>query len=230
VAAWLTEADGADAIALRAVPAWDGEPVLLVGTTRVRVVPCPTPLAARAALHDRAADEKLVLLTELPDAALGDGLLAHLSRQSVRSLNAWELVRQMFGGVTLDPGLPSGRKWLPGALSDHQPADGWPAPPGTVLTRAADDARFDRAFRAQPDVGSGAEGLLTGPVRRALLDLRSVTGSNRSEFVRLDGRVMCVVVDSWPGPGAVEDVLAITAAAVAVLPAASADGPPPAGG
>ena len=135
VAAWLTEADGTDAIALHAAPVWDADPVMLVGGIRLRVVPCPTPLAARAALHDRAGDEKLVLLTDLADAVLGDSLLAHLSRQSVRSLNAWELVRQMFGGVTLDPSLPSRRKWLPAALADHLPADGWPAPPGTVLTR-----------------------------------------------------------------------------------------------
>ncbi|MFY1634556.1 BREX-2 system phosphatase PglZ [Solwaraspora sp. WMMB335] len=135
VDAWLKEGDGADAIALRAAPVWDSDPVIVVGGVRLRVVACPTPLAARAALHDRADDEKLVLLTDLPDAVLGDGLLAHLSRQSVRSVNAWELVRQMFGGVRLDPSLPTDRRWLPAALADHAPVDGWPTPPGTILTR-----------------------------------------------------------------------------------------------
>ncbi|MFV2009374.1 MULTISPECIES: BREX-2 system phosphatase PglZ [unclassified Micromonospora] len=135
VAAWLKEDDGTDAIALRAAPVWDSDAVIVVGRVRLRVVACPTPLAARAALHDRADDEKLVLLTDLPDAVLGDGLLAHLSRQSVRSVNAWELVRQMFGGVRLDPSLPTDRRWLPAALADHAPVDGWPTPPGTILTR-----------------------------------------------------------------------------------------------
>ncbi len=44
-----------------------------------------------------ADDERLVLLTELTDAELGDGLLAHLSRYTVRSVDPWDLVRQMFG-------------------------------------------------------------------------------------------------------------------------------------
>lgn len=135
VEAWLKESDNADAIALRAAPVWDSDPVIVVSGVRIRVVACPTPLAARAALHDRAADEKLVLLTDLPDDILGDGLLAHLSRQYVRSVNAWDLVRQMFGGVQLDPSLPTNRRWLPAALADHAPLEGWPAPPGTILTR-----------------------------------------------------------------------------------------------
>ncbi|GIF21393.1 hypothetical protein BJ973_005160 [Actinoplanes tereljensis] len=136
VAAWLGEQDDAEAIALAAAPSWAGDPHLVIGDTRLRVVPCETPLAARAALHDRTGDERLVLLTELTDAQLGEGLLAHLSKQTVRRVDAWELVRQMFGGVSLDPTLPRTGNWVAAALGDHIPLDGWPAPPGTVLTRA----------------------------------------------------------------------------------------------
>ncbi|SCF44458.1 BREX-2 system phosphatase PglZ [Micromonospora mirobrigensis] len=136
VEAWLAEADQADAIALTARPEPLPDPVLTVGGTRVRVVPCPTPLAARAALHDRADGERLVLLTELTDSELGDGVLAHLSKQTVRKIDPWDVVRQIFGGVRhLDPTLVRVGRWVADALTDHAPPDGWPAPPGAFLTR-----------------------------------------------------------------------------------------------
>lgn len=136
VEAWLAEGDAADAIALTARPEWPAEPVFTVAGTRVRVVACPTPLAARAALHERAHGERLVLLTELTDGELGDGLLAHVSKQTVRKIDPWDLVRQMFGGVpALDPTLVRVGRWVANALSDYAPPEGWPAPPGAILTR-----------------------------------------------------------------------------------------------
>ncbi|MDG4799340.1 BREX-2 system phosphatase PglZ [Micromonospora sp. WMMD980] len=136
VEAWLAEDDPGDAIALTARPEWSIDPVLTVDGTRVRVVPCPTPLAARAALHDRIDGERLVLLTELTDSDLGDGLLAHLSKQKVRKIDPWDLVRQMFGGVrNLDPTLVRVGRWVADALTDHAPSAGWPVPPGAILTR-----------------------------------------------------------------------------------------------
>ena len=98
-------------------------------------MPCRTPLAMRAALHDRAEAEKLVLLTELTDTELGDGLLAHLSCHTVRSIDPWELVRQVFGNVDLDPTLVRSGRWVADALNDFAPAGGWPKPAGKVLTR-----------------------------------------------------------------------------------------------
>ncbi|GAA2591868.1 BREX-2 system phosphatase PglZ [Dactylosporangium fulvum] len=135
VEAWLAEPDGVPAIALRATPLWTADPVLSIDGTAVRVVACPTPLAARAALRDRVEGERLVLLTELTPDELGDGVLAHLSLQTVRSVDPWDLVRQMFGGVNLDARLVRDGRWAAEALTDHRPAHGWPAPAGTVLTR-----------------------------------------------------------------------------------------------
>ncbi|SCL20122.1 BREX-2 system phosphatase PglZ [Micromonospora inyonensis] len=138
VEAWLAEQDGTDAIVLLARPEWTDEPVLTVAGTPVRVVPCPTPIAARAALADRAADEKLVLLTDLSDAELGDGLLAHVSMQTSRSVDPWELVRQAFGGQTrldLDPTLVRTGRWVADALTELAPVDGWAPPAGTIVTR-----------------------------------------------------------------------------------------------
>jgi hypothetical protein len=139
VESWLSEQDDAMAIALRARPEWSGDPVLTVGGVAARVVPCATPLAARAALRQRADRERLVLLTELTDNDLGDGLLAHFSRATVRSINAWDLVRQMFGVETLDPTIAdsrfSGGRWIADALTEYAGTEGWPPPPGAVLTR-----------------------------------------------------------------------------------------------
>ena len=98
--------------------------------------PCPTPIAVRAALHDRREGERLVLLTELTDVELGDGLLAHLSRGQVRSVDRWDLVRQMFKITNLDPTIVSatmgGGGWLADALARYQPREGWPPPPGVA--------------------------------------------------------------------------------------------------
>jgi hypothetical protein len=139
IESWLREDGPHTAIALRGCPEWPGDPVLAVNDTLVRVVPCPTPLAARAALHDRSDAESLVLLTELTDTELGDGVLAHVSRCTVRSVDTWDLVRQMFGVETLDPTLADRRRgggaWLAATLTDLAPPDGWPPPAGAVLTR-----------------------------------------------------------------------------------------------
>ncbi|WP_412747213.1 BREX-2 system phosphatase PglZ [Krasilnikovia sp. MM14-A1004] len=133
---WLAEDDGTPAIALRARPEWPAEDTVLpIASATVRVVPCPTPLAARAALHERTDAERLVLLTELTDAELGDGLLAHLSRQTVRTVDPWEVAAHLFGAQDVDPTLVRMGRWVANALTDFAPTAGWPATTGTVLTR-----------------------------------------------------------------------------------------------
>lgn len=139
VESWLAEEGPHQAIALRARPEWTDEPVITVGSHTVRVVACRTPLAARAALHERTGAQLLVLLTDLTDQELGDGVLAQVSKCTVRSVDPWDLVRQMFGLDALDSTLAErrygGGRWLADALTDLAPADGWPPAPGAVLTR-----------------------------------------------------------------------------------------------
>ena len=136
VEAWLADDDGTPAIALRAKPEWDGDAVLTIAAVSVRVVPCRTPLAARAALYDRADRERLVLLTELNDAELGDGLLAHLSKQRVRNVDMWDVTANLFEVSEIDPMLARLGRWAAEALIDFAPPGGWPPPPGTVVTRS----------------------------------------------------------------------------------------------
>jgi len=135
VEAWLAEDDATPAIALRAKPEWEGDTVLPIADATVRIVPCRTPLAARAALHDRAATERLVLLTELTDAELGDGLLAHFSKQRVRNVDIWDVTAGLFGLSKVDSTLARLGRWAAEALIDHAPPGGWPPPAGTVVTR-----------------------------------------------------------------------------------------------
>jgi PglZ domain len=135
VEAWLAEPDAGSVIALRAAPDENADQEWTVGSSLVRVVSCRTPLAVRAALHARIDDERLVLLTQLTDDQLGDGLLVHLSRNTVRSIDPWDLVRQAFGALELDPTLVQRSRWAAEPLTDYEPPGGWPRLPGRVLTR-----------------------------------------------------------------------------------------------
>ncbi|GIF49323.1 PglZ domain-containing protein [Asanoa ferruginea] len=133
---WLRKSeDQAPAIALRSRPDWTNDPVLTFGATIARVVPCPTPLAAWAALGDRRDGERLVLLTELTDGQLGDGLLAYVSLNTVRRVDAWEIAAGLFGASQNDPMLIREGRWVADALIDLVPTDGWPPALGTVLSR-----------------------------------------------------------------------------------------------
>ncbi|NMO57590.1 BREX-2 system phosphatase PglZ [Actinoplanes sp. TBRC 11911] len=136
VEAWLSDQDDdAPALALRGEPVWKEEQTLTIGGTPVRIVPCRTPLAARAALLDRNDGERVVLLTELSDNDLGDGLLAHLSKHHVRTVQPWDVVVEMFEASAIDPSLAGLGRWVADALIDHVPADEWPPAPSAVLTR-----------------------------------------------------------------------------------------------
>ncbi|MEU5905372.1 BREX-2 system phosphatase PglZ [Micromonospora sp. NPDC047467] len=226
IEAWLAENDQAESIALTARPEWSAEPVLTIGGTQVRVVPCPTPLAARAALHDRVDGERLVLLTELTDSELGDGLLAHVSKQTVRKIDPWDLVRQMFGGVSaLDPTLVRVGRWVANALTDHAPTDGWPAPPGAILTRDhalrsltselldlppaelddsglvqwSTDARRQLRFTTLPDaVADGITAYLTGTAGRAAVPVMAAVRAGHGVDIIALGLLAGLL---WPARG-----------------------------
>jgi hypothetical protein len=136
VEAWLAEkGDDAPAIALRAKPDWPDDPMLSIAGTTVRIVPCRTPLAARVALHDRAAGERLVLLTELSNDDLGEGLLAHISEQHVRTVDVWDVVMQMFEAKAVDPNLVQRSRWAAEALITYAANGRWLPVQGAVLTR-----------------------------------------------------------------------------------------------
>jgi hypothetical protein len=132
---WLRRARDGQVLAIRARPQWTTVELLDVGGQPVRVVACPSPLAMRAAIVEQAAGERLVVLTDCDEEALGVGLLAHCAKLHPVSIEPWELVRTQFGVVDLDPALVKEGRWLAEALIEHAPVQGWPPIAGTVLTR-----------------------------------------------------------------------------------------------
>lgn len=132
---WLRKPGDGRVLAVQARPQWAAASTLDVGGRTVRVVPCPSPLAMRAALVDAAPDERLVVLTDCDPDALGTGLLAHCAKLKVFSIEPWDLVRSEFNVSGLDPALVKEGHWLADALTEQAPAQGWPPVTGTVLTR-----------------------------------------------------------------------------------------------
>ena len=132
---WLSKARDGQVLAIKARPEWQGDDRLEVDGIALRVVPCPSPLAMRAALVDRAEGEKLIVLTDCDEDTLGIGLLAHCAKHQPISIEPWELVRSQFGVSDLDPALVREGRWLAEALIEHAPAAGWPPVTGSVLTR-----------------------------------------------------------------------------------------------
>ena len=125
-------------LVLRAQPRWDGPPTMTAAGGPVRVVPCPSTLAVRAALADGAEGERLVVLTDVPEADLGIGLLAHAVRQRVLVVDVWDAVREAFGvrrvegvdGSLVRVGEPFAQ-----ALVASTPRERWAPPPSGTLTR-----------------------------------------------------------------------------------------------
>lgn len=109
-------------IGARARPAWDHGSLDDPGVGTIDVAACPTPLAARRALadhHGNGADSTLVLLTDLPEAALGTDVLARFVRPYLFSLNPWDAVCQRLGVKQLDPDFGKARySWMAEALLD----------------------------------------------------------------------------------------------------------------
>jgi len=132
---WLRKPGNGRVLAVQARPQWTGPATLDIDGNPVRVVPCPSPLAMRAALVDAKSDERLVVLTDCDADSLGIGLLAHCAKLKVFSIEPWDLVRSEFGVADLDPALVAEGQWLAEALTERTPPQGWPPVTGTVLTR-----------------------------------------------------------------------------------------------
>ncbi|HMO11405.1 MAG TPA: hypothetical protein PKB06_07885, partial [Actinotalea sp.] len=149
-------ADGRSRVlVLRAKPVWrHGD--LAVAESTVQVRPAVSQLAALDALM-QCRDGYLVLLTDRTEADLGDVVLIHAERQRVETIDEWEAVPPLFGATVLDPALRALGAWVPTALLDHQPAQGWPAAPnGSVTADHALGALLARLLGSGPVPDLGA--------------------------------------------------------------------------
>jgi hypothetical protein len=127
---------------LHAAPQWHGEPDFSVEDQGrqilVTVAPCATVLAVLDALAtDRADGQYLVVLTPCDTREVGDSVLAQAMQPEIKPVDRWDLVKDTFGALQLDPALTKkDHQWVAEALLDAQPAGGWRRLPGTVLSRA----------------------------------------------------------------------------------------------
>lgn len=221
-------ADGRSRVlALRAKPVWrHGD--LTLGDVTVQVRPAVSQLAALDALTQRG-DAYLVLLTDRSEADLGDVVVVQADRQRVEAIDEWEAVPPLFGATALDPALRTLGAWVPTALLDHQPSEGWPAAPsGSVTADHALGALLARLLGSGPvpDLGallaaldepagrSGWQGV-PGPVRAGLAAwVRGARALGRPAEMALAAaargpvstRALGLALDVlWPGDGTALD-------------------------
>lgn len=109
-------------VGARARPEWTHGVLDYADTGRIAVAGCPTPLAARTALADHATGDPtstLVVLTDLPEQALGVDILARFVRPRLLPFSPWSAVEGRFGVTRLDPIFNDERySWMAEALLD----------------------------------------------------------------------------------------------------------------
>ena len=109
-------------------------PVLRVGSEELPVVQCGSVLALRERLVDLPDDgPPLVVLTDLPPSELGADLLARLAHRRVFSIESWQLVKERFKALYVDPRLVERHAWAARALLDAEPEAGYPPVPSGFL-------------------------------------------------------------------------------------------------
>jgi len=125
----------AGVLGVRARPQWEGPDTFEHNGTDVWVRACPSALAVREALLDRAADRWLVLLTDRDETELGLGITAHLVWQRLRQPDPWSAVQDRFAATRIDHRLvasDNGRDVALGLLATTPPG-GWPPAPAGLL-------------------------------------------------------------------------------------------------
>lgn len=127
---------------LRAAPEWRGELEFTFEDkgkqVSVTVAKCATVLSVLDALAaDRPDGQFLVVLTPCDTRDVGDSVLAVAMQPEIKPVDRWDLVKNSFGALRLDPALTKqDSRWIAEALLDAQPAGGWRRLTGTVLSRA----------------------------------------------------------------------------------------------
>ena len=108
--------------------------VLRIGSEECPVIQCGSVLALRERLVDLpAAGPPLVVLTDLSQAELGDDLVARLAHRRVFPIEEWQLVKERFKALDVDPRLVERHPWAARALLDAEPEGGYPPVPSGFL-------------------------------------------------------------------------------------------------
>lgn len=209
-AAYAPGEAGSRALALHADPEWSGPDVLDGDGRRLRVVPCPSPLAVRAALVDhRDAGELLVLLTPCRGSELGLDVQARLCKGDVLPLDPFSSVLALFRATVLDPQLVHERALLDDLIA-LAPAGGWADRHGTggvldagTAWRAWHRARLD--LDGPPDdlaglVGLGADPAVAPAIAALPADRRDRLGARWAETLGDLAPLLVDLVAAGRGP------------------------------
>ena len=100
---------------------WRGGDSIAADDDIFRVSWCESPLAISEQLASLADGERLVVLTPLTDADLGADVLARFARRRLIHPERWQMVRDAYGVVGVDPRLPR-QSWMAEALLAALPA------------------------------------------------------------------------------------------------------------
>jgi hypothetical protein len=182
-------------IGARARPQWDHGAITDPAAGRIEVAACATPLAARRAMADFSADAPhdsatLVVLTDLPDAALGADVLGRFVRPRLLALSPWNAVCQRFGVRQLDPAFAESLySWMAEALLEV-PVESVPEGVGMLSV--------DAGLRAVAESVLGATGVTTERLLTA-----SVRPGFASRVDHADPRILgclCVTLGELLGP------------------------------
>ncbi len=108
--------------------------VLRIGSEELPVIRCGSVLALRERFLDPpAAGPPLVVLTDLSRTALGDDLMARFAHRRLFSIDPWQLVKERFKALHVDPRLVERHAWAARALLDAEPEGGYPPVPSGFL-------------------------------------------------------------------------------------------------
>lgn len=192
---------------LRAAPDWQGELEFSFEEkgrqVSVRVAKCGTVLSVLDAISaDRPDGQYLVVLTPCDTRDVGDSVLAVAMQPEIKPVDRWDLVKNSFGALRLDPALTkNGNRWIAEALLDAQPAGGWRRLAGTVLSRAT-------ALNRLAATRLGIEDPDDSPVDAAALLQWTTKRASVENFLRLREEELAGLI-TWLGEttGGVADVV-----------------------
>ena len=214
---------------LRAAPQWHGETEFSVEhkgrQVPVTVAPCATVLAVLDALAaDRPDGQHLVVLTPCDAREVGDSVLAQAMQPEIKPVDRWDLVKDAFGALRLDPALTKkDNRWVAEALLDAQPAGGWRRLSGTVLSRATALNRLaatrlgiedaDESRWTPPPCSSGPR---TAPPSRPFSAFARTNGAGSSPWLAETTGGVADVVFAMAATGKISDAVPFGLAAAAL--------------
>jgi PglZ domain. len=120
-------------IGIRTAGQWMGNERVTIDGNEFRIVQCDSTLQIRELLIETDGDSApVVVVTNLSDTEIGLDLLVRFARRRLHTLQAWQILKELFQARTVDPTLLN-KSWLAEALLETAPAEGYkPVPSGTL--------------------------------------------------------------------------------------------------